>query len=79
MLAFSGVINAGQILCESEPHPGSAFTVQQIMDSISIFMQVLPTEPPPCSTVQIKPLLSKKQQSRIEGYIAESTRLVRGG
>jgi aldehyde dehydrogenase (NAD+) len=83
MMVSSGVLNAGQ-LCVSHSRilaPRSRY--DEIVDAVSTCVQALPVGLPSDPAAQVGPLISEKQRTRVEGYIAkgieEGARLVCGG
>lgn len=83
MMVFSGVMNAGQGCVNQTRILAPRSRYDEIVDAVSAFVQALPVGPPSDPAVQIGPLISEKQRSRVEGYIAkgveEGARLVCGG
>jgi aldehyde dehydrogenase (NAD+) len=83
MLVFSGVMNAGQGCVNQTRILAPRSRYDEIVDALSTFVQALPVGLPSDPATQIGPLISEKQRSRVEGYIAkgieEGARLVCGG
>ena len=83
MLVFSGVMNAGQGCVNQTRILAPRSRYDEVVDAVSTFVQALPVGLPSDPAVQIGPLISEKQRTRVEGYIAkgieEGARLVCGG
>ncbi|BBU24851.1 aldehyde dehydrogenase [Mycobacterium xenopi] len=83
MLVFSGVMNAGQGCVNQTRILAPRSRYDEIVEAVSSFVQALPVGLPSDPAAQIGPLISEKQRSRVEGYIAkgieEGARLVCGG
>jgi aldehyde dehydrogenase (NAD+) len=83
MMVFSGVMNAGQGCVNQTRILAPRSRYDEIVDAVSTFVQALPVGLPSDPTAQVGPLISEKQRTRVEGYIAkgieEGARLVCGG
>ena len=83
MLVFSGVMNAGQGCVNQTRILAPRSRYDEIVEAVSNFVQVLPVGLPSDPAVQVGPLISERQRTRVEGYIAkgieEGARLVCGG
>ena len=83
MLVFSGVMNAGQGCVNQTRILAPRSRNDEIVDAVSAFVQALPVGLPSDPAAQVGPLISEKQRTRVEGYIAkgiaEGARLVCGG
>jgi aldehyde dehydrogenase (NAD+) len=83
MLVFSGIMNTGQACVAQTRILAPRSRYDEIVDAVSNFVQALPVGLPADPAAQIGSLISEKQRSRVEGYIAkgieEGARLVCGG
>jgi aldehyde dehydrogenase (NAD+) len=83
MLVFSGVMNSGQGCVNQTRILAPRSRYDEIVDAVSTFVQALPVGLPSDLAAQVGPLISEKQRTRVEGYIAkgveEGARLVCGG
>jgi aldehyde dehydrogenase (NAD+) len=83
MLVFSGIMNTGQACVAQTRILAPRSRYDEIVDAVSNFAQALPVGLPSDPVAQIGSLISEKQRSRVEGYIAkgieEGARLVCGG
>ncbi len=83
MLVFSGIMNTGQACVAQTRILAPRSRYDEIVDTVSTFVQALPVGPPSDPAAQIGSLISEKQRARVEGYIArgieEGARLVCGG
>jgi aldehyde dehydrogenase (NAD+) len=83
MLVFSGLMNAGQGCVNQTRILAPRSRYDEIVDAVTAFVTALPVGLPSDPAVQIGPLISDKQRSRVEGYIKkgveEGARLVCGG
>src|SRR5579875_3156794 len=83
MLVFSGVMNTGQGCVNQTRILAPRSRYDEIVEAVSNFVQSLPVGLPSDPAAQLGPLISEKQRSRVEGYIAkgieEGARLVCGG
>ncbi len=83
MLVFSGLMNAGQGCVNQTRILAPRSRYDEIVDAVTAFVTALPVGLPSDPAVQIGPLISDKQRSRVEGYIKkgveEGARLVFGG
>ncbi|BBZ11097.1 aldehyde dehydrogenase [Mycobacterium branderi] len=83
MLVFSGIMNTGQACVAQTRILAPRSRYDEIVDAVSNFVQALPVGLPSDPAAQIGSLISEKQRTRVEGYIAkgieEGARLVCGG
>jgi aldehyde dehydrogenase (NAD+) len=83
MLVFSGIMNTGQACVAQTRILAPRSRYDEIVDAVSAFVQTLPVGLPSDPAARIGPLISEKQRTRVEGYIAkgieEGARLVCGG
>jgi aldehyde dehydrogenase (NAD+) len=83
MLVFSGIMNTGQACVAQTRILAPRSRYDEIVEAVSNFVQMLPVGGPGDAAAQIGSLISEKQRSRVEGYIAkgveEGARLVCGG
>jgi aldehyde dehydrogenase (NAD+) len=83
MMVFSGVMNAGQGCVNQTRILAPRSRYDEIVEAVSTFVRALPVGLPTDPATQIGPLISEKQRTRVEGYIAkgveEGARLVCGG
>lgn len=83
MMVFSGVMNAGQGCVNQTRILAPRSRYDEIVAAVTNFVTALPVGPPSDPAAQIGPLISEKQRTRVEGYIAkgieEGARLVCGG
>jgi len=83
MLVFSGVMNAGQGCVNQTRILAPRSRYDEVVESVSQFVQMLPVGLPSDPATQVGPLISEKQRQRVEGYIKkgieEGARLVCGG
>jgi aldehyde dehydrogenase (NAD+) len=83
MMVFSGVMNAGQGCVNQTRILAPRSRYDEIVEAVSNFVQMLPVGLPSDPATQVGPLISEKQRTRVEGYIAkgieEGARLVTGG
>ncbi|GBE63696.1 aldehyde dehydrogenase [Mycobacterium sp. MFM001] len=83
MLVFSGIMNTGQACVAQTRILAPRSRYDEIVDAVSTFVQALPVGLPSDPAAQIGSLISEKQRTRVEGYIAkgkeEGARLVCGG
>lgn len=83
MMVFSGVMNAGQGCVNQTRILAPRSRYDEIVSAVSTFVQALPVGLPSNPAVQVGPLISEKQRTQVEGYIAkgieEGARLVCGG
>lgn len=81
MMVFSGVMNAGQGCVNQTRILAPRSRYDEIVAAVTNFVTALPVGPPSDPAAQIGPLISEKQRTRVEGYIAkgieEGARLVR--
>ncbi|EUA16241.1 aldehyde dehydrogenase family protein [Mycobacterium xenopi 4042] len=78
MLVFSGVMNAGQGCVNQTRILAPRSRYDEIVEAVSSFVQALPVGLPSDPAAQIGPLISEKQRSRVEGYIAKGIEEGRG-
>ena len=83
MLVFSGIMNTGQACVAQTRILAPRSRYDEIVTAVSEFVKVLPVGTPSDPAAQIGSLISEKQRSRVEGYIAkgieEGARVVCGG
>jgi aldehyde dehydrogenase (NAD+) len=83
MMVFSGIMNAGQGCVNQTRILAPRSRYDEIVDAVSTFVQALPVGLPSDPAAQVGPLISEKQRTRVEGYIAkgieEGARVVCGG
>jgi aldehyde dehydrogenase (NAD+) len=83
MLVFSGIMNTGQACVAQTRILAPRSRYDEIVEAVGNFVQMLPVGGPGDPAAQIGSLISEKQRSRVEGYIAkgveEGARLVCGG
>ena len=83
MLVFSGIMNTGQACVAQTRILAPRSRYDEVVEAVSSFVQALPVGPPSDPAAQIGALISDRQRSRVEGYIAkgveEGARLVCGG